>query len=77
MTPRAAIAELLARLAAAKDAVVYLSDDELDGWPASLVAELKAIRMLRRASPAKSAICPGCERTCAMPVEVMADDLSV
>ena len=74
MTPQAALGELLARLAASRGAAVYVSDDELGGWPHDLVADLKANRVLMRASPAASAVCPGCERECVMPVEVQTDD---
>ena len=74
MTPEAALGELLARLGASRGAAVYVSDDELTGWPLDLVSDLKASRVLVRASPAASAVCPGCERECAMPVEVLPDD---
>lgn len=74
MTPKATLSELLARLAASRGAAVYVSDDELAGWPHGLMAEFKALRLLVRASPAASVVCPGCERACVMPVEVLADD---
>ena len=74
MTPQAVLRELLARLAASQGAAVYVSDDELAGWPHDLVADLKANRLLVRASPGASAMCPGCERECVMPVEVLPDD---
>jgi hypothetical protein len=74
VTPQAALGELLARLAASRGAAVYFSDDDLAGWPDNLVADLKANRLLVRASPAVSAICPGCECECVMPVEVLPDD---
>ena len=74
MTPQAALRELLARLAASRGAAVYVCDDELAGWPHDMVADLKANRLLVRASPAASAVCPGCERECVMPVEVLPDD---
>ena len=74
MTPQAWLSELLARLAASRGDAVYVSDDELAGWPHDLVVNLKSSRMLMRASPAASAVCPGCERACAMSVEVLPDD---
>ena len=52
MTPQAALRELLARLAASRGAAVYVCDDELAGWPHDMVADLKANRLLVRASPA-------------------------
>lgn len=75
MTPQAALGELLARLAASRGAAVYVSDDELAGWPHDLVVDLKSSLMLMRASPAGSAVCRGCERACVMPVEVLPDDV--
>lgn len=74
MTNQAALEELLARLAASRGTAVYVSDDELAGWPHDLLAEFKALRLLVRASPASSAVCPGCERECAMPVAVPPDE---
>lgn len=74
MTPAAALGELLARLAASRGAAVYVGDDELAGWPVALVADLKASRVVVRASPAASAVCAGCERACAMPVEVLPEE---
>ena len=74
MTPQATLRELFARLATSRGAAVYVSDDELTGWPDHLVADLKAKRVLLRASPAASTICPGCERECVMPVEALPDD---
>ena len=74
MSPQVALTELLARLAACRGAAVYVSDDELADWRQDFVADLKAKRVLVRASPAASAICPGCERQCVMPVDVLPDD---
>ena len=69
MTPQAALVELLARLGASQDAAVLLSHHELNQWPEAAVAALKAQRLLVKAQPATSAICPGCERYCVMPVK--------
>ena len=73
-SPQAALGELLSRLTASGGAAVYVDDHELEQWPPNLVANLKAMRMLSRASPARSAVCNGCERSCLMPVEVLPDD---
>ena len=73
-TAQAALGELLARLAAIGGGAVYIDDHELQQWPRDLIEDLKAKRMLTRASPAGSAVCPGCERACAMPVEVLPDN---
>ena len=69
MTPQAALVELLARVGASQDAAVLLSHHELNQWPEAGVAALKAQRLLVKAQPATSAICPGCERDCVMPVQ--------
>lgn len=68
MTPQAALVELLARVGASRDAAVLLSHHELTQWPDAAVTALKAQRLLVKAQPAASAICPGCERDCVMPV---------
>lgn len=68
MTPAAALAELLARLGAAPEAAVVLSGIELGQWPAGAVAALKAMAVLRPGAPGSTAVCPGCERACVMPV---------
>ena len=69
MTPQAALVELLARVGASQDAAALLSKHELNQWPETAVAALKAQRLLAKAQPATSAICPGCERDCVMPVQ--------
>lgn len=68
MTPQDALAELLARVGAYGGAAVFVSDEELSRWPADAVAAMKAQKLLARARLAASAVCPGCERECVMPV---------
>ena len=70
MTPQAALTELLDRLAAQQGAAVNIGGDELNTWPADAVAAMKSARLLVKARPASSIVCPGCERECSMPVEV-------
>jgi hypothetical protein len=67
MTPQAALIELLARVGAQGGAVL-VNAAELAQWPAAAVAALKKQKLLTRSSPATSAICPGCENECVMPV---------
>lgn len=69
MTPLGALIELLARLAARNGAVVLLSAEELNQWPESAVAALKSQKLLGRARPTASTVCPGCEQECVMPVQ--------
>jgi len=68
MTPQAALTELLAHVGARKGATVLVSAEELGQWPAAAVAAMKSQKLLAKARPAASAICPGCERACTMPV---------
>ena len=65
------LAELLARLAVADSGVAELPGDDLAGWPQDDVAALKSHAVLLPGKPAESAICPGCERACLMPVQVL------
>ena len=71
MTPQAALTELLARVGAGHGAAVLVSDHELSQWPGAAVATMKARRLLAKARPASSAVCPGCERECVMPVHTL------
>ena len=73
MTPEAALVELLERVGARHGAVAIVSDHELNAWPSAAVAAMKSQGLLTKARPASSAICPGCERECAMPVHVLTD----
>jgi hypothetical protein len=71
MTPQAALIELLARVGAGNGAVVLVSDEELSQWPAAAVAAMKSQKLLAKARPAVSVVCPGCERACVMPVHTL------
>jgi hypothetical protein len=71
MTPQAALIELLGRVGASQGASVLINEDELSQWPSAAVAAMKTQRLLAKARPAISAICPGCERDCVMPVHVL------
>lgn len=71
MTPQAALIELLERLGASAAKAILLNEDELTCWPDEAVAALKTQKMLVKTKPATSAICPGCERECIMPVHII------
>jgi hypothetical protein len=71
MTPQAALIELLGRVGASRGAAVLINDAELSLWPSTAVAAMKSQKLLAKARPASSAICPGCERDCVMPVHVL------
>jgi len=71
MTPQAALIELLARIGASQGVVAIINDNELSQWPTDAVKAMKAQRLIVKARPASSAICPGCERECVMPVHTL------
>lgn len=73
MTPEAVLSELLERVAAGQEAAALVAEDELSRWPSAAVSEMKTQRLLAKARPASSAVCPGCERECTMPVHVLPD----
>ncbi len=70
MKEAAVLPALLDRLAAASGDAACFSAQELADWPTAALERLKAAGLLVAATPAASAICPGCEDECAMPVEL-------
>lgn len=68
MTPKAALIELLERLGANQGVAVLVNDDELRQWPSAAAKAMKSQRLIAKARPASSAVCPGCESECVMPV---------
>ena len=70
-TPLDALLELLARVGASRGAAALVSEAELSRWPAEGVRMLKAQKLLVKASPAVSVVCPGCEQECTMPVHTL------
>jgi hypothetical protein len=71
MSPEDVLHALLDRLGATDGAAVLISDHELSQWPATAVAALKSNKLLVRATPASSVVCPGCEEECVMPVHLV------
>lgn len=71
MTPQAVLVELLERLGAGADKTILFNEEELTCWPGEAVAALKTQKLLIKAKPATSVICPGCERECVMPVHII------
>jgi hypothetical protein len=67
MTPAGALIELLARVGAAD--AVFVTAHELNQWPSDAVAAMKSQKLINKAAPALTAICPGCEQECTMPIE--------
>jgi hypothetical protein len=70
VTSAEVLAELLERIGASRDGVVFVSDHELSRWPGAAVAAFKRVELLAAAPPAASVVCPGCERQCTMPVHI-------
>jgi hypothetical protein len=73
MMPLDALLELLERVGASQGAAALVNEEELSRWPAEAVCALKSHKLLVRASPAASVVCPGCEQQCTMPVHTVSD----
>jgi len=68
LKPVDALIELLDRVGANQGVAVLVTDDELRQWPSEAVRAMKSQKLVTRTRPATSAICPGCEHQCVMPV---------
>ena len=68
MTLLAALLNLVARVGDRDGAAVRISETDIRQWPAEAVSALQAHRLLVRARPARTVVCPSCEADCAMPV---------
>ena len=64
-------ARFLGRVGACHGVPVLVNDEELRQWPSAAVKAMKSQKLLAKARPAASAICPGCERECVMPVHTL------
>jgi len=71
MKPEDAFIELLDRVAAMQGATALINADELAQWPRETVTAMKSQKLITRARPASSAVCPGCEEECVMPVHAI------
>lgn len=71
MTAIDAVIELLGRVGACEEAAVLVSEEELQQWPEAEVKAMKNQRLIIKARPASSAMCPGCEDSCVMPVHIL------
>jgi hypothetical protein len=71
MTPLDVILELLAYLGASNGVAVLISEEELSRWPSVAVKAIKSQKLLVKARPAASVVCPGCEQECVMPVHTL------
>jgi hypothetical protein len=73
MTPPEVLIELFDRFGASQGEKILISEEELNDWPVIAVAALKTQRLITKSRPAKSMVCPGCERECVMPVHCLTD----
>jgi hypothetical protein len=71
MTAIDALLELLGRVGACRDSAVLVNDEELLQWPGAAVKAMKSQKLIVKARPASSVICPGCESNCVMPVHTL------
>lgn len=71
MTPAVVLREVLDRLGSTDGTAILISEWELSQWPAVAVAALKAHKLIVKAGPAASVVCPGCEEACVMPVQAV------
>ena len=71
MKPVDELIELLDRVGANHGAAILVHDDELRQWPSEAVKTMQSQRIVAKARPAASAICPGCEHECVMPVHTV------
>ena len=69
MSPLGALIELAARVGANGDA--FIAESELNQWPPEAVSSLKCQKLITKAPPAISVVCPGCEEGCTLPVETI------
>ncbi len=67
----ALLAKLSARLGAATEDVIFLGPDDMPEHAEVLANALGQAGLLKPAVPASSVICDGCERSCAMPIELV------
>lgn len=72
MKPEQAFAVLVERVAAYHPLPARFDEEELAQWPRAAVSALKAAKLLAKAPGATSAVCPGCEQACTMPVHTSA-----
>jgi hypothetical protein len=68
MMPQAVLIEILERIGANNGAATFISNQELSEWPSDLITSMKSHGLITSAPPATNTVCPGCERSCFMPV---------
>ncbi len=63
-----ALIELFDRVGACQGDAVFVNDEDLLQCPKAATKAMKAQKLIVKARPATSALCPGCECNCVMPV---------
>ena len=71
MTPINILLELLERLGACNGSAIPVSAEEFSQWTREAVKAMTAQKLIAKTRPATSVICPGCERSCVMPVHTL------
>jgi hypothetical protein len=66
-----ALLELFGRVGACQDTAILISEEELLQWPKAAGKAIKSQKLIVKTRPASSAICPGCESNCVMPVHTL------
>jgi hypothetical protein len=66
-----ALIELFDRVGACQGDAVFVNDEDLLQCPKAATKAMKSQKLIVKARPASSAICPGCESNCVMPVHTL------
>ncbi len=73
MMPIESLNELLGRVGAFRDNPILVSADELQRWPSEAIKAMKSQKLIVKTRPASTALCPGCEQNCVMPVHTLSN----
>ena len=65
------VEKLSPEFGASQNATVLVNEEELSRWPKAAVEGMKSQKLLLKARPADSVVCPGCEQQCTMPVHTL------
>ncbi|HCC3245765.1 TPA: hypothetical protein JD771_002482 [Legionella pneumophila subsp. pneumophila] len=68
MRPERFLIELIDRVGSVAGQPIFISENELSDWPATVVNAIKKQKILSQAKGASSAICSGCAEECVMEV---------
>ncbi len=71
MNLNALLVALIERAGSNNGEPVFITTEELEEWPGSFLCAIKTAGLIKQAPPATSAVCPGCEEMCSMPVNTL------